>query len=361
VQKVTIPNHLQSLMDPPQNMDRIGWLGADAATSVEVAPDLYVWLFGDTILGKSEDGIRKYSDFIHNTIGRAKREEDGGFREIEKYFREKNGGRGAIFSSKKKWFYWPLVGVKLDSQLLIAANRVTTKDSSSFKILGSALFLVHNPTKPPTKWTYEGHYLPKDKKIIWGTALVKKEEWVYLFGKRGTGFSAKTVLSRIRVEEAAKGNWQKFLYWADGKWLAQSKPDTVEGLPGTSETTIQHNSFFGWYCLQIPPLSYEVHLYTAERITGPYQDRGAIYTIPAPWSEARMEKGKRLFIAYAAKSHPELTQKKDQIVLTYNVNLNPFVKGLSGKLQKYLTKKKYEGLYLPQFVSISFDKREVKG
>lgn len=69
LKKSTRPVHLQSMINPKENTNELTWLGADAATSVEVNPDRYVWLFGDTILGKKEGGSRKYSIFILTKIG----------------------------------------------------------------------------------------------------------------------------------------------------------------------------------------------------------------------------------------------------------------------------------------------------
>lgn len=354
----TRPTCLQSMISPKENTDEVTWLGADAATSVEITPGRYVWLFGDTILGKKEGRARKYSVFIHNTIGVTEREQQGNFRDIEKSYKKGGGDIKAIFSSEKDHvFFWPLVGTRLGSCLLVAANKVTTKDTKTFKVLGTTFFNVKNPEESPESWNYEGQFLPKEGGITWGSALVKEGDWIYLFGQKGKGLSSKTVLAKISVSKAVRGAWGERLYFVNGEWKSDSSPTEIEGLPGTSETTIQYNSFFGWYCLQIPPFSFDVHLYTSENLTGPWQDQGAVYTVPSPWSTKKTDKGKHVFSAYAAKSHPELAEAENEIVLTYNVNLNPFVPGLSDELQDYIGKEKYEGLYVPQFVTLKFQRK----
>ncbi len=355
--KVAAPPELQGLINPGKRPGGPTWLGADAATSVKITPDRYVWLFGDSILGKKENGGRQYSWFIHNTIGVATRNRSGNFLEIKKYYRKIHGKPAAIFSSKEDdHFYWPLVGADLDSSLLIAASKVTTKGSQNFSILGATIFRVKNPADPPKDWTYEKRFLPKEDGITWGSAILARNDSVYLFGQKGKGLSAMTVLSKISAREAKNDRWDDRQYFADGIWKKDSNPEALKGLPGTSETTIQHNSFFGWYCLQIPPFSFDVHLYTARRITDPWTDRGSVYEIPSPWSSEKTEKGKHVFSAYAAKSHPELAGEKNEIVLTYNVNLNPFVPGLSDKLGQYIGREKYSGLYIPRFVSLKFQR-----
>lgn len=79
--------------------------------------------------------------------------------------------------------------------------------------------------------------------------------------------------------------------------------------------------------------------------------------MPSPWSTEKTDKEKHVFSAYAAKSHPELAKEENEIVLTYNINLNPFVPGLSDRLQDYIEKEKYEGLYVPRFVTLEFQKK----
>lgn len=351
------PERLQEMMNPKEGSSGLTWLGADAATSIRVNPDRYVWLFGDTIIGKSEEGIRDYSVFIHNTIGVYERVEKGNFTRIRKCYREEGEKIKPIFESdESETFYWPLVGAKLDSSLLIAGSKVTTKNSESFKVLGTTFFNVENPEDPPESWRYESQFVPKDGDITWGNALVRRDEWVYVFGQKGTGLSSRTVLSKLTVSDAEEGSWSQRLNYVDGKWKSDTAPEPIEGLPGTSETTVQYNPFFGWYSLQIPPLSFDVHLYTADKLKGPWHDQGTVYTVPSPWSKEKTEDGKHVFSAYAVKSHPELSKANNEIVLTYNVNLNPFVSDLKNELGDYIQKKKYSELYIPQFVSLEFEK-----
>ncbi|MBS3736202.1 MAG: hypothetical protein V5A87_03660 [Candidatus Bipolaricaulota bacterium] len=148
--------------------------------------------------------------------------------------------------------------------------------------------------KSPEKLDYEGQFLPKEERIIRGSALVEKDCWIYVFGQKGKGLSSKTVLARISVSNAAKGSWQ---------------------------------------------------------------DHGTVYTVPSPWSTKKTDKGKHVFSGYAAKSHPELAKAENEIVLTYNVNLNPFVPSINDKLQDYIEKEKYEDLYIPQFGSLELQEK----
>ncbi|MFW6048620.1 MAG: hypothetical protein ACOC88_00440 [Candidatus Bipolaricaulota bacterium] len=352
VVSVQTPQQLASLIDPPDNASFPTWLGADAATSVRVDDSTYVWLFGDTLIGKSVRGKRDYSVFIHNTVGVSRKTEGGGFSRIEKYWRD-NGDIGPIFpSSEKDKFYWPVVGVRLNSSLLVACDRVSTGGTQSFSVLGTTLFLVQNPEDDPDDWNYSSKYLPKKDGVTWGSAVLVKDGWLYIFGEKGSGIGSKTTLARIRVENAERGDWGDLYFHREGSWVHESSPSPISGLPGVSETTVQHNRFFGWYSLGIPPLGYDVHLYTAADLTGPWKDQGAVYSVPSPWSKEKTKGGKAVFIAYAVKSHPELASRENEIVITYNVNLDPFVDGLTEKMNDYIGQEKYEGLYVPRFALI---------
>ncbi len=362
VVSATSPEDLQSLVQPPKDSNFPTWLGADAATSIRVDDSTYVWLFGDTLIGKSEGGRRKYSVFIHNTIGVSQKMEGGDFGRIEKYWREDDGKILPIFPcQEKEKFYWPLVGARLNNSLVIAADKVTTEDTETFKTLGTTLFTMSNPEKPPTEWNYFSNFLPEEGGVTWGSALLVHDGWLYVFGEKGAGFGSKSTLGRLKVGEAEAGNWDRLRVWSEGDWKVGGTPTPVPGLPGTSETTVDHNSFLGWYSLRIPPLGYGVHLYTAGGLTGPWKDQGKVYSVPSPWSSEETDKGKNLFSAYAVKSHPELAQNEDEIVITYNVNLNPFVSGLTGKMGQYIGQEKYEGLYVPQFVLIELQRSPEQG
>ena len=361
VDRYRTPDRLQSLINPKRQTNEVTWLGGDAATSVETSQDRYIWLFGDTLLGKAEGGSRHFTKFIHNSVGVMEREQGGNFGRIHKYYSRNDSSVKAIFPTEnEQTYYWPLVGAELEAKLLVAASKVSSTGSDGFEILGTTFFLIENPGDKPSKWNYSQKFFKKEDGITWGIAVFTKGKWLFILGEMGQGLSARTSLARIKVRMAERGKWNKLAYFTKDGWENNSDPKPITGLPGTSETTIKYNSFLGWYCVQIPAFSYDVHLYTAEQLTGPWRDRGSIYSIPEPWSNEKTDNGKHAFIAYAAKVHPELATQKNEIVLTYNVNLNPFIKDLSNKLNSYIEKPRYEGLYVPQFVSIELNKKKAE-
>src|SRR3990172_2891178 len=100
----------------------------------------------------------------------------------------------------------------------------------------------------------------------------------------------------------------------------------LAALPGTSEAVITFGERLGWHPFQILPLSFDVRLYTAPELPGPWRDRGVVYRIPAPWRTARTPcAGAGVdcplrYAAYAVKAHPELAVPGG-IARSYNVNV----------------------------------------
>jgi hypothetical protein len=209
-------------------------------------------------------------------------------------------------------------------------------------------------TTPPN-WQYHTYnILATDKNFNLATATAIQNQWLYIFGA-STDSKKKhiTVLSRISVKDAEKGHWSHIQYWlGDTHWGNSISSShilaAINGLPGTSEMSVEHNNYLGWYTIQVPFLSAEVHLYTATRLTGPWTDKGVIYTIPHPCDVKQKVNTNNVFFAYAAKIHPELATHQNDIIFTYNINqfnVQDFLQNIKNK--------KYSCLYLPQFVAVS--------
>jgi hypothetical protein len=332
---------LQQLINPPTSSVKNIWLGGDVATSIELTSQKYLWLFGDSVIGTNDHGVRKVKYFIHNSVGIMRYDNHiKRWLPIHKYYRVAHGKPTALFKPRSKQeFYWVTNGLMLSKKLLLVANRLGAK--KLFDIKGTDIILVDNPQALPNKWRYQTYHFP-NANANWAMAVVKYQQKLYFFGQRGTGPKAKTLLAMISLAAANKAQWQKMHFY--------SKP--IQGLPGTSETSIVYQKNKGWICLQIPVFTYQIHLYTAAKLIGSWRDAGVVYQVPAKWRDALNSQGQHIFIAYAAKLHPQLSKKDNVLVLTYNINLNPFVKGLNHYFFRYLQMPQYYDLYVPQFVGL---------
>lgn len=393
---VAVPGHLlaadpglQELIDPYPSTSGPSWLGGDVASSIRLADDRWVWIFGDTLLGEVRDRCapdRPYCDravagpgagMIANSAGTMVRSADGVLSPIVKYWRtDQSGAPAPIFVAPGDGFLWPLAGVRVGQQLLVAANRHTTE--SGLAPAGNLLLRVWNPDAPPDAWLYDVWPLPGFRAggegvpgLSWTAALVAHGDYVYLFGSRDVGFEARTVLARLDARALADPGWEPALEYlhagvagSPAQWRIALDPDglhLVEGLPGTSEASIDFAEGLGWYTFQIPALHYDVRLYTAANLLGPWQDRGVAYELPAAWratrglctdaDRAEVQGGATipgcdpLYAAYAPKSHPELAGDGG-LVVSYNVNT--WGGGLDAAVHALET---LHGFYVPQMLS----------
>ena len=381
---------LQGLLDPYPAPQGPSWLGGDVATSIRLADDRWVWIFGDTLLGAVHDRCRDgrtYCDrdvsgagagMIANSAGTMIRGADGVLWPVVKYWRtDASGAPAPVFAAAGEGFLWPLAGVRVGSVLLVAANRHTFE--SGLAPTGNLLLRVWNPDAPPDDWLYDVHELDGFRAatdaapgLSWTTALVSLGERVYVLGSRDVGPKARTVLARLDVRAITDAAWSPRLEYLSGGraagssvWDATLDParlHLVEGLPGTSEATVDAAPGIGWYSFQVPPLRYEVRLYTADDLLGPWHDRGVAYRLPDAWRATRgacpdLERVREeadggplppecepRYAAYAAKAHPELSP--GGFAVSYNVNT--WGGGYDAAVQALET---LHGFYVPQLVA----------
>jgi hypothetical protein len=385
---------LQRLIDP-RPADGPAWLGADVASAVEVGGDRWIWIFGDTLLGRVDDDCppgepycrravdeRPDGAMIANSVGVMTRRPDGSPSPIVKFWRTVDGRPAPIFAAERpEEILWPLALAAVDDVLLVAASRHTR--ATGLTSLGSVLIRVENPAAPPDRWRYTRYALPNavtapdaGEPLTWSTALVREGDLVYLFGEHGTGWRARSVLARFGVDHVHDPDWKpalEYLLRAEGAgaasalrsaavWSAALDPVRLydlEGLPGTSEAALVFDDTLGWYTYGIPWLTLDVHLYRATRLAGPWRDEGVVYRVPvpprdalaacrrdAPGGEARDggSDGSE-YAAYAAKPHPELAAAGGY-ALSYNLNAH------GGTLRDSVCAVEHvPGVYVPQLVS----------
>ncbi len=381
---------LQKLLDPYPSDEGPSWLGGDVAGSIRLADDRWAWLFGDTLLGSVSDHCasgRSYcarsasgpgAGMIANSAGVMVRGADGVLSPVVKYWRaDADGAPAPIFAAPgDDAFLWPLAGVRVGAVLLVAANQHTR--ASGLLPVGNVLVRVWNPDAPPDAWLYDVHPLRAFRPgqsgsalLSWTSALVAVGDQVYVFGSRDVGVEARTVLARLDARAVADQDWRpqlEFLLDAGPAtapaWDATLDPDrlhVIEGLPGTSEASIDFAPGLGWYTFQIPALRHEIRVYTASDLLGPWRDRGVTYEVPAAWRATQGECPRTegvpaawgdadpgcapVYAAYAPKGHPELAPAGG-FAVSYNVNT--WSGGLDASVRALQT---LHGFYVPQMLS----------
>lgn len=362
---------LQFLVDPYPETGRPSWLGADVATSIEVDDDRYIWIFGDTLLGTVSDDCPAPETYcersvdkgamIRNSAGVAERAPDGSFRRVVKYWPSEGD---AFPSGVEGEFLWPLAGVRAGEPVLITANHHTNE--SGLAPVGNSLVRIANPDDHPEDWEITRHTLPNFRafdgpppSLVWTMAIVNVGRHVYVFGELGSAFEAKTVLSRFDSVDTTAPDWTPAPEYlmrneeGDLQWSRNfdvNRLHVLSGLPGTSETTVDYDPAVGWYSYQLLPLSFDVHMYTAPHLEGPWQSSGVVYRIPPPWNTTQRKNCEpagpdcRAYVVYAVKSHPELAPRGGR-ALSYNVNL-----GSANLHDAEVAADSVQGFYIPRMV-----------
>lgn len=338
---------VQRLVEPRPSGAAFDWLGADVASSAPLSADRYLWIFGDTLLGRARRDCPRGVTYcgrilrddperamIANSVAIMRITGDGRPGPLEPYWRTVAGRPAPIFEAERPGeFLWPLAVARTGRPLLVATS-VHSRATGLFS-LASVLVRVENPDDLPTRWRYTRYALPHTiraaparAQLSWATALVPLGAHVYLIGEHGAGPGSHTVVARFRVDDVDAPSWQPALEYlvGDGRDLAwgrtfdEARLHRLPGLPGTSEATFHRASDGTWRTYRIPPGTFEIRLYTAGSLLGPWTDEGVMARIPAPWNDARRSDGSPRYAAYAVKAHPELGSA-DRPVLTYNVNV----------------------------------------
>ncbi|MES2205107.1 MAG: hypothetical protein V4496_07825 [Pseudomonadota bacterium] len=353
---------LQAIINPPSNSTSTStWMGADVGSSIKLTEYKYLWIFGDTLLGSVSDKSRIYNTMFHNSVGITHcNAANASCQTIQKY--QSDSVSGVFTLENPNQYFWPTAGSQLNSKLFISGYNINSETADSpTSSGGTSFFLVDNPLQPPADWHYQIYSVPNtDINLNWATAAVKQGNWLYILGAQATNDTSapyNTVVSRITLSNAEKGNWSKTEYWLkQNQWSKTFSSDTlasIQGLPGTTETAIGYNDYFKWYCVQIlSATSYDAHLYTATNLMGPWVDQGIIYTIPKRWNSTGVTDTSKFFITYAAKVHPELASSNHEVVFTYNINtLN------LQSLVTLIAQADYWPLYVPQVVAVMVNKK----
>jgi hypothetical protein len=364
---------LQRIVDPhPAAASGPSWLGADVASSSPLGDGRLVWIFGDTLLGSVRTDCPPPADYCDRDVGANETTgmiasslaimrfgADGAPQPMTPYF--PHAGRLAVPvlpSVAPGEFLWPMAITRVGTTIVVSASRHTR--ASGLFSLGSVLLRVRNTSDPLPAWRWETRAVAASRpaagdlpQLTWMTALVRDGAWIYVFGERARPLASETLLARFPVADVLADTWSphlEFLAGAGDHWDASydaTRAFVVPGLPGTTEATVYWDRRLGWYSFRIPPLTFDVRLYTAAALAGPWRDRGIVYRLPARWREPRRPDGAPRYVAYAVKAHPCLGNGSD-IVLTYNVNL------LDGTYDSAAAAaERQDAFYVPQVIRVT--------
>ena len=297
-----------------------GWIGADGAYSVSIAPAKSIWLFSDTWIGKVRDGRRTDATIVNNTIGvQASPTERLSYTIAQ----GSDGKPGALFvpPDHRGWF-WLQAGVSNKGRLSIFLNQVEKTDDKSvfgFRSVGLWLANVTITDQSPDRWHVEMTKLSNveftsNRLLTWGAAVLQVGDDLYVYGtdeRIGNGFPARSmVVARVPVASVEKiSTWR---YFRDGEWHDDFGQPThvVEGMASEYSVTAYGKRFLAVYTEN--GLSPRILGRLADNPWGPWSAPTLLYQCP------EMGRDKKLF-CYSAKAHPSLSAGRD-VVISYVVN-----------------------------------------
>jgi len=306
-----------------------GWLGADDAYSIALAPHKSLWLLGDTFVGTSATTLRSQAKtMVRNSVGLSICR-PGAACTMRYFWRNPANPKPRSFfdTGTDELWYWPLDGFLAGKTLYVSLLAVRNKpgagpkDVFGFEIAGTKLAAVTNPQAPPDRWHVsirdltDAHLwagisiIPDGNHLIWYTQVSESE---------GHGYMTAMRLPQDKLADPS-GNWEYLRN--DSHW--------TPGLPGAdamhvidqpiSEMSVRyHPSIHKWIALSAGPEfpSRRAVERLADSPVGPWSTPRTAYEFPE-MNPQNPGFDKDTF-CYAVKEHIEFAETS--IAMTYACN-----------------------------------------
>jgi hypothetical protein len=332
-------------------MQTSGWTGGDGATSIPFSDKRTLWVFGDSWIGRVENGRRVESRMINNAVAWQELGTDKPLR-----FFWNGGGRNpaAVLKPEKEGeWYWPGDGAVIDGKLYLFCKVVRRKQTGppgfDFDWFANDLLKIDNPLDEPTIWKAERRRVSEGAtEVRLGIACFVVGDYFHslvLFPSKGLKpFDVPVGMARIHREKLARFNGTGWEYWSEGvagpSWtesperlsalFRDAAPEMsigrVRGIPGLVAVYTAHG------------LGKDIMIRHASRPEGPWSKPLLVFHCP--------ETDKTIF-TYAGKFHPELPTKDGQLIMTYCRNI--------GDLAEHI---RQPDVYVPQGAEVQLKLRK---
>jgi hypothetical protein len=318
------------------------WHGADVAYSIQLSPERYLWLFGDTFVGKADTQRIPGDSMPRNSIGIADCS-DQKCHLTYAWNTQASGSPSAFFETGTSEFYWPLDGFIDQGTLYIVLEKMHTSGDGGafgFDYSGVVLASIKNYMESPTLWKI--HYQPilSGNTVIPGVAAVAPAAaqrsgdpsapagYAYLFTWVKNGHSPQIALVRLPAASLAdaalsSGHWQyltknnEWSSWTTPKTLPKDAKTLVHG-NYTEFTVFYHPELRRWVMTMPGGIMDGAAFFShANSLTGKWSTPDTLYRYPES-QPSNPDHTPNVF-CYAAKEHPEL-EAKGMFTFTYACN-----------------------------------------
>ncbi len=326
-----------------------GWTGADVAASLRLRDDRILWLFGDTWIGEIRAGRHTNSTMVHNTVG-IQRGLDPVSARLDFIHGDKGGKPAALIQpTDGNGYYWlSHGGIQTDGGLYLFMSHITNRpgDDSvwSFVSAGMVMAKVANPQAEPDQWRIKQIKVPwaeydhAGNEKVFGMPLVRAGDFIYLYGLEIDKATNNRYLLLGRVRTAALEDFSAWEFYANGAWQPDFRKATRLADHLGAELSVSYLPRFKRYVLVYTEngFSEKIMLRSAVTPAGPWSEPTVIYRTPEMGWDAS-------YFCYAAKAHPELSRKDDELIVSYVCNSSDF-----GKMAADAR------IYFPKFLRVKF-------
>ncbi len=323
-----------------------GWTGGDGAYTIGLGDGRVLWMFGDTFVGRVNEGRRVDYRLINNSAAL----QAGGAptaASLSFFYKTPTGGPpAALFEPEDGvgWF-WPYHGVRTAEGLflfLLQVEAAEGPEAFGFRLVATWLGKVENPEETPERWSLAARKIPwGNERRLFGSSVLLRDGLAYVYGtvdETTEGFVAKQViLARVPAERLL--DFSAWRFFSEGGWVADIERAGRVCEDAAGEFSVSFQPGLNRYVMIFTEggLSEHMALRVAPRPEGPWGKPLRFYSCPeAGWDP-------KIF-CYAAKGHPELTAGAGELIVTYVANAKDLALLESDAR-----------LYRPRFVKIAFE------
>jgi hypothetical protein len=322
-----------------------GWTGGDGAYSVALGRDQILWLFGDSFIGRVQEGRRVDSRLINNAAA----VQSGGKPSADSLrfvYRTLPDGRPlALFQPQDgTGWLWPYHGLRTPRGLFLFLLQVEPAEGPAafgFRLAATWVGKVTNPDEAPEQWSMTQRRIPwGHAQRLFGSSVLLSEGYGYVFGTLDVAVEGwvrkQAILARVPADRL--DDFDAWRFYAGGRWVADADQAAPVCEDVAGEFSVSYLPAVERYAMVYTEggLSENIALRLAKQPQGPWGPPVRVYRCPeADWNP-------RIF-CYAGKGHPEIGSAARELIVTYVANATDFAL-LEADAR----------LYRPRFIRITF-------
>ena len=329
-----------------------GWTGGDGAYCAALNHNTIFWFFGDTWIGQIKNNRRVNATIINNTVA-IQQGKNPATAAMKFYYHHAEGQRPAALirpEDDRGWF-WIFDGVVTPEGLyvfLIQIERTPGNAVFDFNVVSTWLGLIANPDDLPTHWRITQTKVPWSTfsaagGMLWGSAILQLDDFLYVYGTAevaGNDIVRKhMILARVPVSSLA--DFSQWRFFAEGDWVSDHRRVSLLSADMPHEYSVTY----------VPALQRFVAVHSEDGLSdtillrlspnpqGPWGEPISIFQCPEAGRDDSI-------FCYAAKAHSALSERPDQLIVTYIANSVDFNTVVDDTR-----------LYRPRFLRVTFPKR----